>query len=88
MQRLLMLLMIAMLALAGCQPIQAPATTGAPATESGSTVAAVDLQQPIPTDPAVRIGKLDNGLTYYVRENHEPKAARRIVAGHQRWLRT
>ena len=25
---------------------------------------------PIPTDPNVRIGKLDNGLTYYIR--HKP----------------
>ncbi|MBQ7575764.1 MAG: insulinase family protein [Bacteroidales bacterium] len=28
---------------------------------------------PIPIDPAVRIGKLDNGLTYYIRHNEEPK---------------
>ena len=27
--------------------------------------AAMMAQQPIPTDPDVRIGKLDNGLTYY-----------------------
>ena len=34
-------------------------------------------QQPqmpsIPTDPNVRIGKLDNGLTYYIRHNELPK---------------
>lgn len=28
---------------------------------------------PIPIDPAVRIGQLENGLTYYVRHNEEPK---------------
>ena len=28
---------------------------------------------PIPTDPNVRIGKLDNGLTYYIRHNELPK---------------
>ena len=28
---------------------------------------------PIPRDPAVRIGKLDNGLTYYIRYNNWPK---------------
>ena len=28
---------------------------------------------PIPVDPAVRIGKLDNGITYYIRHNEEPK---------------
>ena len=27
---------------------------------------------PIPVDPAVRIGKLDNGLTYYIRHNEYP----------------
>ena len=27
---------------------------------------------PIPTDPNVRIGKLDNGLTYYIRHNELP----------------
>lgn len=29
--------------------------------------------QPIPVDPAVRIGTLDNGLTYYIRHNAEPQ---------------
>jgi zinc protease len=29
--------------------------------------------QPIPIDPKVRYGKLDNGLTYYIRANTEPK---------------
>ncbi|MDR3652561.1 MAG: insulinase family protein [Paludibacter sp.] len=29
--------------------------------------------QPIPIDPKVRYGKLDNGLTYYIRANKEPK---------------
>ena len=28
---------------------------------------------PIPVDSAVRIGKLDNGLTYYIRHNEYPK---------------
>ena len=29
--------------------------------------------QPIPTDPNVRIGKLENGLTYYIRKNQLPE---------------
>ena len=29
--------------------------------------------QPLPIDPKVRFGKLDNGLTYYIRANKEPK---------------
>ena len=28
---------------------------------------------PIPVDEAVRIGKLENGLTYYIRHNEEPE---------------
>lgn len=31
------------------------------------------LAQQIPIDPDVRMGKLDNGLTYYIRHNEEPK---------------
>ncbi len=29
--------------------------------------------QPLPIDPKVRYGKLDNGLTYYIRHNEHPK---------------
>lgn len=29
--------------------------------------------QPLPVDPQVRYGKLDNGLTYYLRHNEQPK---------------
>ncbi len=28
---------------------------------------------PLPLDPKIRYGKLDNGLTYYIRHNEEPK---------------
>ena len=28
---------------------------------------------PVPIDPKVRYGKLDNGLTYYIRANQQPK---------------
>ncbi len=43
----------------------------------GSVVIASAQQQPqmppIPTDPNVRIGKLGNGLTYYIRHNELPE---------------
>ena len=43
----------------------------------GCAVVALAQQQPqmppIPTDPNVRIGKLANGLTYYIRHNELPK---------------
>lgn len=31
------------------------------------------LTSPIPSDPNVRIGKLENGLTYYIRKNEKPE---------------
>ena len=37
------------------------------------TFVAAQQMPPIPTDPNVRIGKLDNGLTYYIRHNEYPK---------------
>ena len=43
----------------------------------GSAVMVSAQQQPqmppIPTDPNVRIGKLENGLTYYIRHNELPE---------------
>ena len=38
-----------------------------------TTTASAQQMPPLPVDPAVRIGKLDNGLTYYIRHNEEPK---------------
>ena len=41
---------------------------------SAALLSAQGQQMPtIPNDPAVRIGKLDNGLTYYIRHNELPK---------------
>ena len=40
----------------------------------GSAVLSMAQQMPpIPTDPNVRIGKLENGLTYYIRHNELPE---------------
>lgn len=38
-------------------------------------VSALNAQQPekLPVDPAVRVGHLENGLTYYIRHNELPK---------------
>ena len=39
-----------------------------------STSMGMAQQMPqLPIDPQVRIGKLDNGLTYYIRHNNLPK---------------
>lgn len=32
-----------------------------------------ELDQPIPIDPKVKIGKLSNGMTYYIRQNKKPE---------------
>lgn len=40
---------------------------------SSMFVASAQQMPPIPTDPAVRIGKLENGLTYYIRHNELPE---------------
>src|SRR5919107_2419566 len=34
--------------------------------------AQTNLSDPLPLDPKVKIGKLPNGLTYYIRENKKP----------------
>ncbi|MCQ2114626.1 MAG: insulinase family protein [Bacteroidales bacterium] len=34
--------------------------------------AAAFAQNPLPNDPAVKVGKLDNGMTYYIRHNDKP----------------
>lgn len=33
----------------------------------------IALDAKLPVDPETTVGKLDNGITYFVRENHEPK---------------
>ena len=38
-----------------------------------SLIAVAQQPQPLPIDSAVRVGKLDNGLTYYIRHNEYPK---------------
>ena len=41
---------------------------------SSAAMVAQEMQMPpIPVDPNVRIGKLDNGLTYYIRHNEYPE---------------
>lgn len=38
-----------------------------------SIFAQIDLKSPLPQDPKTIVGKLPNGLTYYIRHNEEPK---------------
>ena len=40
---------------------------------AGATTTMAQQMPAIPTDPDVKIGKLDNGLTYYIRHNAWPE---------------
>ena len=41
---------------------------------SATLISAQEMQMPpVPVDPNVRIGKLENGLTYYIRHNELPQ---------------
>ena len=35
--------------------------------------AQVNLSEAMPLDPKVKVGKLENGLTYYIRQNKKPE---------------
>ena len=39
----------------------------------GATASFAQQMPPIPMDPNVRVGKLENGLTYYIRHNNYPE---------------
>jgi zinc protease len=32
-----------------------------------------DLSKPIPVDPDIKTGKLDNGITFYIKQNKKPE---------------
>ena len=38
-----------------------------------SAMAQLNPMEPIPADKDVRTGKLENGMTYYIRHNEKPK---------------
>jgi zinc protease len=40
---------------------------------TGAGIAQTNLSDKIPVDAKVKIGKLDNGLTYYIRQNKKPE---------------
>ena len=40
---------------------------------AAATMSAQQQPQPLPNDPDVRVGKLENGLTYYIRHNDKPE---------------
>jgi zinc protease len=40
---------------------------------SFSAVAEIDLTKKLPMDPKITYGRLDNGVTYYIKNNQLPK---------------
>lgn len=65
---LLFLFLAAILAATACTGRQ-PATVSPPQDPPAATSPATLL----PLDPAIVIGRLDNGLAYYIRQNREPR---------------
>ncbi len=41
--------------------------------QSQSKNSELELNRPLPVDPQITIGKLENGFTYYIRENKKPE---------------
>ena len=68
----LVLLALAPAAILGAVAQPSEVEAQAPASPQGSAQA-VDLDAPLESDPAVRIGTLPNGLTYFVRQNERPR---------------
>ncbi len=76
----LLIVTIAVLLLSACTGIQplAPTDSGENGDQASTDSADVaielaGLDEAMPLDPAVRTGVLDNGLTYYIRQNTEPE---------------
>ncbi len=75
MRRALPLFFVILFAVSACVPIPPPLPPNPEATRTA------ELRQVLPLDSAIRTGKLENGLTYYIRENREPaeRAELRLV---------
>ncbi|MFD1142208.1 M16 family metallopeptidase [Larkinella insperata] len=54
-------------------PKKAPASIKTLPAKAVAAGIPAELKQPIPFDPEVKVGKLANGLKYYIRKNTEPK---------------
>ncbi|HVR29164.1 MAG TPA: insulinase family protein, partial [Thermoanaerobaculia bacterium] len=51
----------------------APAVPGAATAAPAAEASAFELDRALPVDPALRLGRLENGLRYYVRANSKPE---------------
>lgn len=70
------LLLACLLGACATGTISGPATEDAATTPLAPAVSAPATpasEEPLPVDPLVTVGTLPNGLTYYIRENSEPR---------------
>jgi len=65
---------MALAAVLGLSPLAhgAPQAGQAPAPQAAQAPA-LQMESPIPVGPQVKVGKLDNGLTYYIQRNARPE---------------
>lgn len=68
-----------LLLIPSCTPTGSEATTPSPRISTSTTIPASSsstldpaLRLSLPVDPGVRVGRLENGLTYYLRHNDSP----------------
>lgn len=64
---------LAALALVAAAPVRAAAPTPAAPGGGAPQAGALDLGAPVPRDPAIRTGRLSNGMPYYIRVNSRPE---------------
>ncbi|MES2417418.1 MAG: insulinase family protein [Bacteroidota bacterium] len=65
------------------QPAIAQQKQGAAKTTTSKVVSKSSNANLIPSDPTVKIGKLPNGLTYYIKKNVEPKNRAELYLGNR-----
>ena len=83
MKRNLYLIAIGALAFTFAQPAIAQKKTTVKKTTVTKVVSKVALANALPNDPNVKIGKLPNGLVYYIRKNIEPKNRAELYLGNR-----
>ena len=52
---------------------------------AASMMASAQQAMPTPLDPYVRTGKLDNGLTYFIRHNEKPAQRANFYIAQKVW---
>ncbi len=83
MKRNLYLIAIGALAVTFAQPAIAQKKTTVKKTTVTRVISKVELANALPNDPNVKIGKLPNGLVYYIRKNIEPKNRAELYLGNK-----